>query len=1789
MKSVTVVYIHVPHDAPHEALAKLYVDSVRQFPGGHPHRNLIVSQGEMPTPEMQALFGRLENCSYYVHDDTGWDIGGFIAAAGQVRDEVMLCLGSSAQVRRAGWLARMMAAWDRHGPGLYGSLASFQVRPHLNTTGFWCSPQLLMGYPKRVLTKDDRYEFEHGVGAFWRRVHVAGGKVMLVTWCGEYPWKQWRTPPNISCRGNQENCLTYFRINYEYDRCCRNNLPGRLAYESLCDTLTEGGEPVLPAETATDETAAAAPAGAHAGVNAGAPRLAAFSPEPIDAATARTRLGVTTTTFTGGDRPGLRWTTSGEPDARIEESLDHDVFVLQGNLVARLAEPVVAAARAMNRPVVYDLAEASFDLMKSDPRYQKGSPMAPAVYAMLREADFVVANTTKLKESIEAAVPPAAGKVHVVPDHIDVADWAGAGFPAEDPSGRLVIGFTGYAHFEEDVEMVRPVIAELGRKYPGRLTVKFFGAVPKTWDGLAGVVSAGEPQQEARLYARQLIEARLDVALVPMADSPYNQARSDVSWLEHACAGVPGIYSNLGAFARSVDHGRTGLLVENSPAAWLQAIETLLRDRAMRQRIATAAGDEVRRTRGTEAGAKAWESLGRMIRARGPRRTTVPVQMVTSAGDRAAAHLMLFQARSHVAKGQGDYAAQLCDQALYRFMAQDPQLSFARSALEHYRETINELQVNVQVRAQLAAARAVAEAGVEDRAVQLYLDTVVAQKDCSNPVIVLRTLLEVSRAFLRLDRDRGQKLLEIAQELAGNLRLGDGLQAVANLKAAYRQPVPLRKGAARVSRKGETANVPAVADVAPALVQVPAVDQFGSAGTTAPEPVALTSIIVLVLNQLDHTRQCVDSLFADNSAPFELIMVDNGSTDGTGAYLQELQRKHPGVRVITNRSNRGFAAGNNQGLTLARGDAVVLLNNDTIVTRGWLARMRAVLQRHPEAGVVGPMSNRVSGPQLVSPVAYGTPAELPAFAEKWAADHAGEVFEVARAVGFCLLVRREVVDRIGGLDECFGSGNFEDDDYCIRARLAGYRVVVARDVFIHHTGSQTFQGAKIDYRAAMLRNWDLFRNKWRLPADVDLAKGYPVPQSLPAGLPLTVALPELSASHQSAANGALWTERGGGMNPSKPAAVARKMVLPAVALLAQVTEAQDLLRRKSPRAAWESACAAITVRPHHPEAFLVLAEVARMVGDGKTARRCANHAVRLAPEFKPARKFLKGGFQGETRPAWLVPPPQVAVGAEKGRERLSVCLIVKNEERFLGQCLASVKGLADQIVVVDTGSTDRTVAIAREHGAEVYPFTWCDDFSAARNAALQHATGDWVLSLDADEELPPENHPALRRLLAQEDVMGWRLPLFDVGREESGHSYVPRLFRNAPGLFWIGRVHEQIFYSVEARRREWGLESRIGDAALRHHGYAPEILRERGKVERNLRLLEQAVLEIPDDPALLINYGLELIRSGRPAEGLRQYQAAFDMMSAQPAAGVVPEAREALLTQFCTHLLAAKRAAEVPGILASPLARGAELTASEQYLLGVAFMETGKYLEAAAAMRACLAVRDRPALTPVHPEVRGVTPRYCLALCLWQAKQVQAAEGEFQAALAEAPGAAKVALDYAQFLQEQEKTVEALQHLNQFAAANPTVVAAWLAGGRIALSRPELLDVAVNWTTVAQSHHPEDAGVCAQRAEALLLAGQPAEALEFWPRQATGTTARVRAAGLLCAVATGAAVTLAPGADTAEVSREFNAWYWRLVEFGAEAVVLRLHDNAVALEAVLPETGAMVRSVMAKLAVAGAA
>jgi len=256
--------------------------------------------------------------------------------------------------------------------------------------------------------------------------------------------------------------------------------------------------------------------------------------------------------------------------------------------------------------------------------------------------------------------------------------------------------------------------------------------------------------------------------------------------------------------------------------------------------------------------------------------------------------------------------------------------------------------------------------------------------------------------------------------------------------------------------------------------------QASARTSVSPEPTALSSIIILCFNGLSYTRQCLDSIEKFTPEPHEIIIVDNGSTDGTAEFLARYAEEYTNVKLIMNEDNKGYAAGNNQAIGKAQGEYVVLLNNDVVVTHGWLGRMIGHIEGSDETGMVGPVSNSVSGAQLIPQVPYGNDLDrMHAFAEEIGNRNAGKEEPCMRLVGFCLLIRRQVLEIIGGLDEGYKTGNFEDDDLCLRSCVAGYKNIVAQDVFVHHFGSMAFKENAINYSGTMDVNRSYFFKKWK--------------------------------------------------------------------------------------------------------------------------------------------------------------------------------------------------------------------------------------------------------------------------------------------------------------------------------------------------------------------------------------------------------------------------------------------------------------------------------------------------------------------------------------------------------------------------------------------------------------------------------------------------------------------------------------------------------------------------------------
>ena len=226
---------------------------------------------------------------------------------------------------------------------------------------------------------------------------------------------------------------------------------------------------------------------------------------------------------------------------------------------------------------------------------------------------------------------------------------------------------------------------------------------------------------------------------------------------------------------------------------------------------------------------------------------------------------------------------------------------------------------------------------------------------------------------------------------------------------------------------------------------------------------------------------------------------------------------------------------------------------------------------------------------------------------------------------------------------------------------------------------------------------------------------------------------------------------------------------------------------------------------------------------------------------------------------------------------ISAAMIVRNEERFLDGCLASIAGQVDQVVIVDTGSTDSTRDIARKYGARVIEHSWSDDFSAARNCALDHAGADWILYIDADERLAASNPGALRHEVDRDDAAAcWVLFQPRVGFTRY---HELRLFRRDPRIRFCGVIHETVHPSIDAVCSSDGLKIVAANVCLDHVGYEGELTH---KHRRNLPLLRRAVAETPERVFLWVDMAQALSGLGQREEAEQACRRAIDLAAGNP-------------------------------------------------------------------------------------------------------------------------------------------------------------------------------------------------------------------------------------------------------------------------------------------------------------------
>ena len=233
-------------------------------------------------------------------------------------------------------------------------------------------------------------------------------------------------------------------------------------------------------------------------------------------------------------------------------------------------------------------------------------------------------------------------------------------------------------------------------------------------------------------------------------------------------------------------------------------------------------------------------------------------------------------------------------------------------------------------------------------------------------------------------------------------------------------------------------------------------------------------IIIPVWNAVEHTRDCLNSILAKTDYPYRLIIVDNASDVKTGAFLDRLAEDSK-ITLIRNEKNVGFIKAVNQGLRNSDAPYVCVINNDTVVTQGWLSEAMRIMENNPDIGLLNPASNNLG---ICAPKGQN----LDDFAQSLSSQN-GKFIEMGAAIGFCMFIRRDIVNKIGYFDEIYGMGNFEDTDYSRRAVLIGYKCAMAKGSYVYHKGSASFKQLK-DFDRDFKRNKEIFHKKWGSPKRV---------------------------------------------------------------------------------------------------------------------------------------------------------------------------------------------------------------------------------------------------------------------------------------------------------------------------------------------------------------------------------------------------------------------------------------------------------------------------------------------------------------------------------------------------------------------------------------------------------------------------------------------------------------------------------------------------------------------------------
>lgn len=671
-----------------------------------------------------------------------------------------------------------------------------------------------------------------------------------------------------------------------------------------------------------------------------------------------------------------------------------------------------------------------------------------------------------------------------------------------------------------------------------------------------------------------------------------------------------------------------------------------------------------------------------------------------------------------------------------------------------------------------------------------------------------------------------------------------------------------------------------------------------------------TSIIIAASS--NYARECITAVKKFTREPYELIIIDDLASPESKKKLRKSVKEHNPYRIMELNAKDSILQSINKAINCSTGEYILLLNDDVIVSEGWLAGMLSCLNYAPAAGVIGPVTNISKGRQQAVDETYGLINNPDKYAVQFKKRYNHRRIACRNIARFCMLFKRSLAERIGLFDESFTAGQLEDEDFCWRAMLADYQNYIAGDVFVlHHGGKEssgsrsiiekkweigtiTPDGRKLAVLQAMELSTELYSQgkvDQAVAKLVDCIKITPEADKIYFELirifletkkcgeawAVIETMPEAAKTEIQTLEYSGYVKEGLGsdneadeyadkvlsLSENNSAALNLKGVL--AFKKGEMDKAKEYFKRAvdanpgygdayanlgvlywkidEREKAWEHIQKGFMLSPTVPDNQSLYHTMASSLGRFAAGEADFREACRLYPDNKNLAFLLIdlllqqgllnsailkiedaldtfGLDEGILNAALSVREKIGPLYVEQGKKNntLSLCMIVKNEENNLVRCLKSIRSVVDEMIIVDTGSTDKTKVLAKIFGAKVYDFPWTGDFSAARNHSLAQATGDWILILDADEIISPLDHDELKKLVSRnhssraaysietrnyirnESVLGWTQ---NDGRypEEKHHGWITtakvRLFPREKNVLFSNPVHEIVDSSLQ--------------------------------------------------------------------------------------------------------------------------------------------------------------------------------------------------------------------------------------------------------------------------------------------------------------------------------------------------------------------------------------------------------